>query len=186
MTVRELGAIATSIRKSLLASIRSSGDSDIDHEVYSKTLDELECGWLEGPVDPGSLPSHAIVSRRFGIEQSSGETTKIRLIDGFSASGVDSTVQGGNAPKLHTLDVVAALCMELLRVGPGEQLVGKTVDLSSAYRQLGISPGSKWVSYIAVYDPLSNSPKIFSMRALPFGASRSVYSFLRVAHYLGG
>ena len=186
MTVKELGAIATSIRKSLLASIRSSGDSDIDREFYSKTLDELECGWLEGPVDPGSLPSHAIVSRRFGIKQSSGETTKIHLIDDFSASGVNSTVQGGNAPKLHTLGVVAALCMELLRVGPGEQLVGKTVDLSSAYRQLGISPGSKWVSYNAVYDPLPNSPKIFSMRALPFGASRSLYSFLRVAHSLGG
>ena len=184
MTVEELGASATSIRKSLLASIRSSGDADIDHEVYSKTLDELGCGWLEGPIEPGSLPSLAIVSRRFGIKQTSGETTKIRLIDDFSASGVNSTVQVENAPKLHTLDVVAALCMELLRAGPGEQLVGKTVDLSSAYRQLGISPGSKWVSYIAVYDPNSKSPKIFSMKALPFGASRSVYSFLRVAHSL--
>ena len=138
MTVKELGDSAASIKKSLLASIRSSGDADIDREVYSKTLDELECGWLEGPIDASQLPSHAIVSRRFGIKQSSGETIKIRLIDDFDASGVNSTVQVDNAPKLHTLDVVAALCMELLRIGPGEQLVGKTVDLSSAYRQLGI------------------------------------------------
>ena len=184
MTVEELGNSAASIRKSLLASIRSSGDSDIDREVYSKTLDELECGWLEGPIDVNLLPDRAIVSRRFGIKQSSGDTVKIRLIDDFSASGVNSTVQVETAPKLHTLDVVAALCMELLRIGPDEQLVGKTVDLSSAYRQLGISPGSKWVAYIAVYDPDSKSPKIFCMKALPFGASRSVYSFLRVAHSL--
>ena len=129
MTVKELGDSAASIRKSLLASIRSSGDVGVDREVYSKTLDELECGWLEGPIDSRDLPAHAIISRRFGIKQSSGETTKIRLIDDFSARGVNSTVQVENAPKLHTLDVVAALCMELLRIGPGEQLVGKTVDL---------------------------------------------------------
>ena len=31
--------------------------------------------------------------------------------------------------------------------------MGKTVDMSAAYRQLGVSPSSRWVSYIAVYDP---------------------------------
>ena len=33
--------------------------------------------------------------------------------------------------------------------------MGKTVDMSAAYRQLGVSPSSRWVSYIAVYDPES-------------------------------
>jgi hypothetical protein len=74
--------------------------------------------------------------------------------------------------------------MELLRQHGDSEWLGKTIDLSSAYRQLGVSPHSRWVSYIAVYDPSSKTPKIFSMRALPFGASRSVYSFLRVAHSL--
>ena len=74
--------------------------------------------------------------------------------------------------------------MELLRLGCTDQLVGKTVDLSSAYRQLGISPSSRWVAYIAVYDPKDKTARVFSMKALPFGASRSVYSFLRVARSL--
>ena len=125
-----------------------------------------------------------MVSRRFGIRQTSGDVAKIRLIDDFTASNVNQTVQVDNAPKLHTLDIVAALCMELLRLPCDEAWVGKTIDLSSAYRQLGISPSSRWVSYIAVYDPSSGGAKIFSMRALPFGASRSVYAFLRVAHSL--
>ena len=124
------------------------------------------------------------MSRRFGIKQSSGDSMKVRLIDDFSASCVNDTVQVESASKLHTLDVVAALCMELLKIGDGCRWMGKTIDLTAAYRQLGVSPGAKWVSYIAVYDPNSRRVKIFAMRALPFGASKSVYGFLRVAHSL--
>ena len=184
ITLKELASSARASRSSMLASIRSSGDHEIDQTVMQKTLEELECGWLEGPIPISELPADAVVSRRFGIRQSSGDVLKIRLIDDFSASGVNDTVQVESATKLHTLDVAAALCMELLKVSPGEQWLGKTIDLSSAYRQLGISPCSKWVSYVAVFDPESKGPKVFAMRALPFGASNSVYSFLRVAHSL--
>ena len=180
ITENELASSARASRVAMLASIRSSGDDEIDREVFSKTQDEVACGWLEGP----DLEETAIISWRFGIRQSSGDVVKIRLIDDFTASNVNQAVQVENAPKLHTLDVVAALCMELLRQHGNAEWVGKTIDLSSAYRQLGISPNSRWVSYIAVYDPSSKSAKIYSMRALPFGASRSVYSFLRVAHSL--
>ena len=145
---------------------------------------ELECGWITGPFLASDLPVEAVVNRRFGIKQNSGDQLKVRLIDDFSASGVNSTVQVETAPKLHTLDVVAGLCLELLRVSPHQSFVGKTVDLSSAYRQLGIAPSSHWVSYIAVFNPRTRKPEIYAMRALPFGASRSVYGFLRVAHSL--
>jgi hypothetical protein len=181
ITEGELAASARASRVALLASVRSSGDLEIDNEVFSKTMDEVACGWLEGPLELSSLGDDAVISRRFGIRQTSGEVVKIRLIDDFTASNVN---QVDNSPKLHTLDIVAALCMELLKLPGQGAWVGKTIDLSSAYRQLGISPSSRWVSYIAVYDPSSGSAKVFSMRALPFGASRSVYAFLRVAHSL--
>lgn len=184
ITEGELALSAKASRVALLASIRSSGDDEIDREVFSKTQDEVACGWLEGPIEESSLEASAVISRRFGIRQSSGEVAKIRLIDDFTASNVNQTVQVENSPKLHTLDIVAALCMELLRQHGGAEWVGKTIDLSSAYRQLGVSPHSRWVSYIAVFDPSSKKAKIYSMRALPFGASRSVYAFLRVAHSL--
>ena len=184
ITESELESTALAGRKALLASIRSSGDDYIDSEVFAKTQAEVECGWLEGPYEPSDLPANAVVSRRFGIQQGSGEKLKVRLIDDFSASGVNSTVQVDSNAKLHTLDVVAALCMELLRATPNAEWVGKTVDLSAAYRQLALSPKSRWVSFVAVFDPVSKSPKIYSMRALPFGASRSVYGFLCVAHSL--
>ena len=184
VSVSELTKSAPASRVAMLSSIRSSGDPEIDATVFSKTLEELECGWLEGPFSPDELPADAVVSRRFGIKQASGDSWKVRLIDDFSASGVNDTVQVESATKLHTLDIAAALCMELLRVSGSCQWMGKTIDLSAAYRQLGVAPGSKWASYIAVYNPDTGQPMVFSMRALPFGASKSVYSFLRVAHSL--
>ena len=174
ITEGELASSAKASRLALLASVRSSGDVEIDREVFNKTQDEVACGWLDGPIDVGDLQPNAVVSRRFGIRQSSGDVVKIRLIDDFTASNVNQTVQVENAPKLHTLDIVAALCMELLRQHGDVVWLGKTIDLSSAYRQLGVSPQSKWVSYIAVYDPSTKTAKIYSMKALPFGASRSV------------
>eukprot|EP00438_Fugacium_kawagutii_P023706 Skav228033 [mRNA] locus=scaffold1188:5424:7796:+ [translate_table: standard] len=184
VTEEELRAGAPASRESILWSTRSSGDSGIDEEVYTKTAAEVESGWLSGPVDIKSLPTDAIINRRFGIKQSSGETVKIRLIDDFSASGVNSSVQVSSMPKLHTLDVVAALSLELTRPPVDGPWVGKTVDLSSAYRQLGISPKSEFASYISVFNPKTKRPEVYLMRALPFGASRSVYSFLRVSHSL--
>ena len=184
ITVDELKGAASAGRQNLFGTVRSSGDAFIDSEVFAKTQDEVNCGWLEGPFEPSELPPNAVVSRRFGIKQGTGDKLKVRLIDDFSASGVNSTVQVDSNAKLHTLDVVAALCMELLRASPGAEWVGKTVDLSAAYRQLALSPESRWVSFVAVYDPVCKKPRIYSMRALPFGASRSVYGFLRVAHSL--
>ena len=103
ITESELALSARASRVALLASVRSSGDAEIDSEVYNKTMDEVACGWLEGPLDLSSLGDDAVVSRRFGIRQASGEVTKIRLIDDFTASNVNQTVQVDNAPKLHTL-----------------------------------------------------------------------------------
>ena len=184
VSTQELADSAKASRGAMLSSIRSSGDPEIDAAVFEKTLEELSCGWLAGPFEASDLPADAVISRRFGIRQSSGEGSKIRLIDDFSASGVNDTVQVESASKLHTLDVATALCLELLKTSRHDVWLGKTFGLASAYRQLGVAPGSYWVSYIAVFDPNSQEPKVFAMRALPFGASRSVYGFLRVSHSL--
>ena len=58
-------------------------DSETDAAVFDKTIEELNCGWLAGPFDLENLPDNAVISRRFGIRQSSGEGSKIRLIDDF-------------------------------------------------------------------------------------------------------
>ena len=184
ITVQELMNTSSAARQSVIRTVRSSGDDSLDVEIYEKTLAERDSGWLSRPIDPSALPQNAIVNRRFGIIQSSGETRQVRLIDDFSASGVNGTVQVISAVKLHTLDVAGAICVELLRKSPLTAWKGKTVDLSAAYRQLGVSKPSLDFSYIGVFNPSTRAVEVFSMLALPFGASRSVYGFLRVAHSL--
>ncbi|CAK8987291.1 unnamed protein product, partial [Durusdinium trenchii] len=104
---------------------------------------------------------------------------EVRLIDDFSCSMVNQTTQVETTPQLHTLDVIAALLLELAK-----EWVGKTVDLAAAYRQLAISPQSLWASYVATFNPTSRRVEIYQVLAWPFGASSSVYGFIRVAHSL--
>ena len=149
----------------------------LDAEVYRKTLLELDAGWLCGPFELGDLPDDAIVSRSFGIKQSSGGEAKVRLIDDLSASGVNGTVQVEPTPPLHTLDVVAAVSREITRQGQGGLWLGKTFDLSAAYRQLYISSDSLWSSFLVVYDPIARRPKCFSLeRFLSARADQSTVS----------
>jgi len=96
-------------RKAIFHATKSSGDKEIDEVVYSKTLEEVSAGWLIGPISFESLPDEAVVSTRFGLRQPS----KIRLIDNFSGSSVNATVQSFESPKPHTTDVVASIILSL-------------------------------------------------------------------------
>ena len=180
MTVQSLEADAELSNRIILQGIRSSGSAELDKEVIRKTLEEKEAGWLLGPVDPKSLPEGSIVSRRFGLQQPG----KVRLIDDFSASNVNSTVQTTETPKPHSTDVIASLGVALLESFPNMLMLGRTFDLKAAYRQLGVRLSSLKYSYIACFDPYSGGPLVFQMLAVPFGASRSVYSFLRIVNSL--
>ena len=174
-TVDQVKREASSIRSGVLSKVRPTGE--LDAEVMKKTWEECKAGWLEGPIPLSELESSALVSRRFGVVQGS----KVRVIDDFSLGGVNGTVQVAETPRPHATDKVAALCLALLAKCGRSTVLGRTFDLKSAYRQLAVSPESSWASYVACWDPAIQAPRIFRMRALPFGASRAVYAFLRVA-----
>ena len=184
LTEGELKIGAKAAREAVVHSVKGSGDDFVDFEVYRKTCEERSSGWLRGPYRLDTLPQHAVVSRRFGLKQG----PKVRLIDDFSGSCVNLTTQAETTPSLHTLDVVAAMLLRVVCRGRGFAWVGKTVDLSAAYRQLAVAEESLWAAYVVCFNPHSRKPEIFQMLALPFGATSSVYGFLRVAHsiwYLG-
>ncbi|CAJ1458117.1 unnamed protein product [Effrenium voratum] len=116
-------------------STRSSGSPELDAEVYRKTQVELDEGWITGPYELGELEVGAVLNRRFGLQQAN----KVRLIDNFSGSGVNSTVQVCESPKPHTTDVVAAVCSRLLQnCDSATDVLGAAYDLKSAYRQFGV------------------------------------------------
>ena len=179
ITEGHLKMCAEQNRKSIFYSSRSSGDDEVDSVVYSKTLEGIESGWLRGPIDFSSLPDDTIINRRFGLKQ----PNKIRLIDDFSGSQVNATVQSYESPKPHNTDIIAAVVLSLLDCR-GKRFLGRAYDLKSAYRQLGIHVDSLWASYIVVYNPSTKSPEVYQLLAVPFGATRAVFSFLRIAHSL--
>ena len=116
------------------------------------------------------------MSRRFGLKQPG----KVRLIDDLTGSGVNKTVQSSEAPKPHGVDFIASLVLDILRNNPGEQVLGRTYDFKSAYKQLPIASESLNSAFVAVHNPNTRRPELFQLRAAPFGATRSVFSFLRV------
>ena len=89
------------------------------------------------------------------------------------------------APELHTVDVAAAALLYWLNLRCAERkpsnLSIRTFDLQSAYRQVGLSKAGRAMGHICVYDPLTSKPRLFQCQVLPFGAVRSVHSFLRLA-----
>ena len=70
---------AAATRSAILGAVRAQGD--VDAEVIRKSLEEIEAGWLHGSFQPNDLKHDALISRRFGLQQGTGDDTKVRLID---------------------------------------------------------------------------------------------------------
>jgi len=87
--------------------------------------------------------------------------------------------------ELHTVDVACATlvlwfnaCVEA-KISP--ELLVRTFDLKSAYRQVGLSPSGRDYACLRVFDPSIGKVRFFRSSVLPFGAVRSVHSFLRLS-----
>lgn len=142
LSISDLHSAAPSARKALRSMTRSSGDFDMDVQLWKKTQSELDRGWLAGPIDWDSLPDEAVVSRRFPIEQSG----KIRPIDDYTQSQVNLTIHSKETASVDNVDYICAmfstLVNDLRKNGQNGSIVSRSLDLSSAYRQLSVSAES--------------------------------------------
>ena len=134
--------------------IDSSGDVSIDEQVWVQTIDEVKNGWLQGPMEFEDVPLEAPITRRFGLSQKD----KLRLIDDYSESGVNSAVFAFKSPVLHTVDTAAAMICSWMTSAASAKadssLVARTFDLKSAYRQIGLCEAGKKFAHI---DPPSGT-----------------------------
>lgn len=161
--------------------IDSSGDKTTDEQVWLQTMEEVSHGWLQGPMEFEQVPLEAPITRRFGLSQKD----KLRLIDDFSESNINSAVSVFESPVLHTVDTAAAMICSWMTAAAvsntDSSLVARTFDLKSAYQQIALCESGKKFAHIAVYCPHLQRAQFFKSLVLPFGAVRSVHSFLRVA-----
>ena len=180
-------------------------------ELWEQSLEELQSGWLDGPFYDEKEVSRLVESeswictRRFPLKQ----PNKIRLIDDGLESGLNSAYSCYNKLTLMDMDAVVAIANTVLHsfsskggfeilLSTGEcltgrvhaswhndsTLLGRTLDLKSAYKQLAVNPEQGFVRVMVAYDPVRGKPAFFIFNALPFGATGSVYSFNRVAKSL--
>ena len=185
LTLDELGRNAQRIRNKVENDSQGSGDPEVDKQVWLKTMEEVDAGWLEGPLRSEDVPDWHSVSRRFGLVQKRG---KLRLIDDYTESGVNSCVAAVEMPVLHTVDVAGAVLVlwfsSCKDANLPSQLVVRTFDLKSAYRQVGLSQKGRDYACLRVFDPSIGRVRFFRSRVLPFGAIRSVHTFLRLSRAL--
>ena len=198
------------IQQAILGTIKSSGKTSVDEEVWKQTQEEEEQGWLI-PISRDDLnklyPEGWVPCRRFGLEQSD----KIRTIDDLSEPGTNSCY--GVSEKLDLMDTseICAVIRMLAnavrddgtfvlqkldgkfidgKLGKGWTVtaaklwLGRTLDLKKAYRQLATFPEHMRYSVVAVHKPGCCEPQLFLAPALLFGPTGSVYAFNRATRGL--
>ena len=83
--------------------------------------------------------------------------------------------------------VCSIMCLLMRRLGEGgndTNIVARSLDLSSAYRQLTVAESSKDYAHIAVFDPHQKKPVVYRQVAMPFGSKAAVNGFIRCARCL--
>ena len=183
-TLRQLQAEAPKRNALVLSMVQSAGDQELDKAVLEETQLEVARGWADGPWSFEQMEEGATLSRRFPIRQGA----KIRLIDDYSASGVNDSCAVHTKVDLHAVDTFVGVVKSYLD-GMGvrkkkSSLLAKTYDLKSAYRQIPIQQSHLKFAYFCIYNHQTGRPEIFRSLSLPFGATHSVYSFLRLARML--
>ena len=184
MTVPQLEASAGRRNELVMRLAVAHEDPTVDEQLWEETQNELNRGWAEGPFTLAELEDGATVSRRFALQQ----RDKTRMIDDFSISGVNDSCEAESKLDLHMIDTFCSMVRSYFEscgaCGVASGLLAKTYDLKSAYRQVPIAPSHYKFAYFCLYSCKSTCAEIYRLRTMPFGATHSVYSFLRLAKVL--
>lgn len=208
MTETQWQAQAVWRRKAAMAACKQGDDPELADSLWQQTLDESQAGWIKGPfmseedVSAELGVADWVCTKRFAIRQND----KIRVIDNAKASGINGAFSTYNKLQLMDADTLISLILLIARcafassqskvvLSTGEvvtctphpswkndlHLVGRTLDLAAAYKQMGMNPSRPQVRPLVVWSPEHQRPVFFVATSLMFGTTASVYSFNRAA-----
>ena len=168
----------------ILDSTQSTGDKELDRELWNKSQEEVTKGWLAKVDDLQDALTNGRISKRFPLRQGG----KVRCIDNYSESQVNDSITITSKVTVDGPDTVAATAAETIKAlnaaGKGTKLKARALDLKSAYRQLPIADSSLKYARLSIYNPESGRAECFQQYAVPFGARASVVAFVRCARAL--
>ena len=177
-TIDMVKNMAKGVNNMIYSQVVGTSDDDLSRKTWEKTLEEIDNNWVWRDVvsDVGDV----VMAKRFGLQQKE----KVRVIDDCSVGGYNKAYGTKEKLRVHAIDQLAAyLSWICTRHGNGldDEVVGRTYDLRSAYKQFGVSVETRDVLRLVVWDADQKRPCLLGVNALPFGASGSVSAFLRVS-----
>ncbi|CAE7375366.1 unnamed protein product [Symbiodinium sp. CCMP2456] len=180
MSVVDLLTEGAVLRRHALQRMKGLTSEQDYKALKDETAEEVAAGFLSGPYHSEQEVSNILktegwsLSPRLLLRQ--GEDSKIRIIDDFKMSAVNNRTRV-RVPLLDGSVLEGEWDSQMLHQ---PALLGKTLDLSKAYRQLGIHPATGEHAVLGFPSPKGDW-EFYLARSLPFGAAASVYGFNKVA-----
>ena len=190
MTAQELEDSAIWRRRSIMGAGQKATPRD-EHELLKAASAEVEAGFLQGPFTEQEMTDHLgrsdwLLNPRFALHQGNGG--KVRVIDDARQSALNCAYSSTVKLQLQDSDYIAAMLRYAMTVqstvdtDADERWLGKTLDLSKAYKQLAVQPDHQHLTIVGF--PVGDKWHLYKSIALPFGATGSVYGFVRVSQAL--
>lgn len=187
MTTSELEKSAVWRRKAMMSSLKSMPTED-QEELMKATSEEVSSGFLVGPFGEDDMTKHFgtpdwLLNPRFVLYQ--GEARKVRVIDDAKASSLNAAYTSTVKLELQDVDYISAMVCQLMSAAHHSRHVkdqawlGKTFDLSKAYKQMAVQEDHQHLSVVGFQH--KGRWLFYKSVALPFGATGSVYSFVRMS-----
>ncbi|CAE7736953.1 unnamed protein product [Symbiodinium sp. CCMP2592] len=163
--------------------LQEASNSEVAENFIEGPYTEAQVTQIFGHSDWGVIP-------RFVLEH--GLEKKVRPIDDGHASQVNEAFTSLIKLELQGADFVSGLALLIARAEkersdrlgvPARQWLGRTLDLSKAYKQLAVLPLHRDIAVIC-HPNEKGEPQFFVANALMFGLTSSVYGFVRVARSL--
>ena len=177
-TVDMVRNMAKGLNQMIFGQVNGTSDDELARTTWESTLDEIEKQWVWRDVT--SDMDDVILAKRFGLQQKN----KVRVIDDCTIGGYNKAFGTKEKLRVHAIDQLAAylswLCTDL-GDDIDDDIVGRTYDLRSAYKQFGVSVETRDLLRLLVWDSDQHKPCLLGINALPFGASGSVSAFLRIS-----
>lgn len=209
LTAQQLNHQALWRRKAMMGRVGELDTSQAS-AVHEETAKEVEAGFLAGPFSESQITDMLetqewSLSRRFALLQNEGK--KIRIIDDFKESSVNAAFGSSSYLALQDTDFISGFLRFIAKVcankaevvvpltdgsilrGPWHKtcksfrLQGRCMDLSKAYKQVAISRASLMHGVLG-YEDVDRRWKLYTTQSLPFGASASVFAFIKISRAL--
>eukprot|EP00435_Cladocopium_sp_Y103_P068420 s303_g31.t1 len=208
LTPQQLYHQAVWRRKAMTAKTMNDDECLQEKDLEDESLAEVEAGFLSGPFLQEEISELVgseqwSLSKRFALYQ--GEDRKIRIIDNFRDSGINSAFASSSYLALHDTDFVIGFLRFFMWVVSNSDevvvpmsdgtvlrgawhksvrakpaLLGRCVDLSKAYKQVAIAAESLKHGVLG-YQTKEHGWRYYTTQSLPFGASASVFSFNKIS-----